>query len=81
MDNVLGVELEIEPRAAIGNDSRLVEQLAGRMGLPAVVIEKDAGAAVELADDDAFGAIDDEREKSQFPPALKTTESTNENRT
>ena len=31
------------------------------MCLAAIVIEKDAGAAMQLRDDDAFGAVDDER--------------------
>ena len=61
VDDVLGVELEVEPRAAVGDDARGVEQLAARVGLALVVIEEDAGAAVELADDDALGAVDDER--------------------
>ena len=31
------------------------------MGLPLVVVEEDARAAVELRDDDTLGAVDDER--------------------
>jgi hypothetical protein len=34
IDDVLGVELEVEPRAAIGNDARGEEQLAGECVLP-----------------------------------------------
>ncbi len=58
---VLGVELEIEPRAAVGNDAGAEQQLARAVGLAAVVIEEHAGRAVQLRDDDALGAVDDER--------------------
>ena len=57
---VLGVELEVEPGAAVGNDARGEEQLAGAVRLAAVVIEEHARAAVQLRDDDALGAVDDE---------------------
>ena len=43
IDDVLGVELEVEPGAAIGNDAGGKQQLAGGMGLAAVVIEEHAG--------------------------------------
>ncbi len=59
--NVLGVELEIEPRAAIGDDAGGEQQLAARMGLALVVVEEHAGRTVHLRDDDALGAVDDER--------------------
>ena len=59
--NVLGVELEVEPRAAVGNDARRKQELARRMGFALVVVEKDAWRAVHLADDDALGSVDDER--------------------
>ena len=61
VDDVLGVELEVEPRAAVGMMTRAVEQLAARVRLALVVVEEDARAAVQLADDDALGAVDDER--------------------
>ena len=61
VDDVLRVELEVEPRAAVRDDARGVEQLAARVRLALVVVEEDAGAAVQLADDDALGAVDDER--------------------
>ena len=38
-----------------------VEQLAARVRLALVVVEEDARAAVQLGDDDALGAVDDER--------------------
>ena len=49
VDDVLGVELEVEPRAAIGNDARGEQQLARGMRAPAVVIEEHARRTVHLA--------------------------------
>ena len=60
-DDVLGVELDVEPRTAIRNDARGEQQLARRMGLALVVIEEHARRTVHLRDDDALGAVDDER--------------------
>ncbi len=61
VQDVLRVELEVEPGAAVRNDPRREQQLAGRVGLALVVFEEHAGGAVQLADDDTLGAIDDER--------------------
>ena len=61
IDVVLGVELEIEPGAAIRDDARGEQVLARGMGLALVVVEEDAGGAVHLRDDDPLGAVDDER--------------------
>src|SRR6185503_2973526 len=61
VEDVLVVELEVEPRPAVRDHARRVEQLARRVRLALVVIEEHAGRAVELADDDALGAVDDER--------------------
>ena len=61
MHDVLGVEFEVEPRAAIGNDARGEQQLAARMRLALVVVEEDARRTVHLGDDHALGAVDDER--------------------
>ncbi len=61
VDKVLAVELEIQPGAAIGDHPRREQILAGAVRLALVVVEEHAGRAVHLADDDAFGAIDDER--------------------
>ncbi len=55
--DVLGVELDVEPGAAIRNDARGKQQLAGRMGLALVVIEEHAGRTMHLRDDDALGAV------------------------
>ena len=60
VDDVLGVELEVEPAAAIGDDPRGEEILAAGVGLAAVMVEQHARRAVHLADDDALGAVDDE---------------------
>src|SRR5690606_21234356 len=60
IDDVLGVELDIEPGAAIGNDAAGEQQLARGMGLALVVVEEHARRTVHLGDDDALGAVDDE---------------------
>ena len=61
VDQVLAVELEIQPRAAIRDDPRGEQVLAAAVRLALVVVEEHARAAVHLADDDALGAVDDER--------------------
>ena len=58
--DVLDVEFEIQPGAAVGDDTRRKQQLAGGVRLALVVIEEHAGRAVQLRDDHPFGAIDDE---------------------
>ncbi len=58
--DVLGVELDVEPGAAIRNDAGGEQQLARRMGLALVVVEEHARRTVHLRDDDALGAVDDE---------------------
>ena len=60
VDDVLGVELEVEPAAAVRDDAGGEEILAAGVGLAAVVVEQHARRAVHLADDDALGAVDDE---------------------
>src|SRR5690606_38608361 len=61
VNNVLRIELDIEPGPAIGDDTRGEQELAGRVRLALVMVEKDARRTVHLADDDALGAVDDER--------------------
>ena len=61
IDDVLGVELDVEPGAAIGDDARGEQELARGMALALVVIEEHARRAMHLRDDDALGAVDDER--------------------
>ena len=53
VEEVLRVVLELHPRAAVRNDLRDVQRLVFR-------VEEGAGRAVQLADDDALGAVDDE---------------------
>ena len=60
IDDILGVELDIEPRAAIRNDAGGEQQLARRMRLALVVVEEHARRTVHLRDDDALGTVDDE---------------------
>ena len=57
---VLRVELEVQPGAAVRNDAGAVQQLARRMRLAAVVVEEHARRTMQLRDDDALGAVDDE---------------------
>src|SRR5882762_8561332 len=54
VENVLGVVLEFHPRAAVRND--LAEEVGAIVG----AFEKDARRTMQLADDDALGAVDDE---------------------
>ncbi len=61
VDDVLGVELEVEPGAAIGDDPGGEEIFARGVGLAAVMVEENARRTVHLRDDDALGAVDDER--------------------
>ena len=60
VDDVLLVDLELEPRAAAGDDLGVDDVLLGRrlVGLDA---EVDARRPDELRHDDALGAVDDER--------------------
>ena len=57
---VLGVEFEVEPRTAVGNDARREQEFARRMGLALVVVEKHPRRTVHLGNDDPLRAIDDE---------------------
>ena len=46
--DVLGVEFEVKPRTAVGNNASREEELARRMGLALVMLEEDAGRTVQL---------------------------------
>ena len=61
IENVLGVELEVEPGATVRDDSGREEQLARAVGLAPVVLEECARRAVQLTHDDTLGAVDHER--------------------
>src|SRR5690606_35388919 len=52
--------LEVQPRAAVGDHAGREQQLARAVGLAAVVVEEHARRAVQLGNDDALGAVDDE---------------------
>ncbi len=60
MDDVLGIELDVEPGAAIGNDAGGEQQLARGVRLALVVVEEHARRAVHLRHDHPLGAIDHE---------------------
>src|SRR3990170_736102 len=60
VQHVLVIELEIQPGAAIRDDPRGEEDLAGGVGPSLVVLEEDAGRAMQLAHDDPFRPVDDE---------------------
>ncbi len=61
VQDVLRVEFEVQPRAAVRNDTRREQQLAGAVRFAAVVFEEHARRTVQLRHDDTLGAIDDER--------------------
>src|SRR5690606_17851660 len=54
VQQVLRVVLELDPRAAVGDDLRDVEVLV-------LAVEEGPRRPVQLRDDDALGAVDDER--------------------
>ncbi len=57
VEHVARIEFEIDPAPAIRNNSRRVEQLAGRVGAALVVLEEYAGRAMQLRDDNPLGPI------------------------
>src|SRR5690606_24259875 len=61
VQDVLRVELEVEPRAPVGDDPGREQELARAVRLAAVVLEEHARRAVQLGDDHPLGAVDDER--------------------
>ena len=61
VNQVLAVEFEVEPGAAVWDHPCREQVLAGAVRLALVVVEEHAGGTVHLRHDDAFGAIDDER--------------------
>ena len=60
INHVLGVELEVEPGAAIRDHPRGEQQLAARVRLAFIMVEEHARRAVHLRDDHPLGAVDDE---------------------
>ena len=59
-DAVLGIEFEIQPRAAIRNHPGGKQQFPRGMGLAAIMVEEHPGRTMQLGDDDPLGAVDDE---------------------
>ena len=57
VEEIVVVELDLEPGAAIGDDTERMEELAVRVRGD---LEAQAGRTVELGDHDALGAVDDE---------------------
>src|SRR5690606_29719111 len=57
---VLGIEFEIQPGATVGNNAGGIQQLTGTVGLAFVVIEENARRSMQLGDNNALGAVDDE---------------------
>ena len=61
VQDILVVEVKVEPRAAHGDDAAGIEHLAAGVSLAAVVLKDDARRALQLVNDDALGAVDDKR--------------------
>ena len=55
---VFRVELEVQPRTAVRNDPRGVQELAGAVRLAAVVVEEHARGTVQLGNDYTLGTVD-----------------------
>ena len=60
-ENILRIELEVEPGAAVRNHSGREQQLAGGVSLALVIFKENARGAVQLGDDNSLRAVDDER--------------------
>ena len=60
VQQLVGVEVELDPGPAIGDDPRREERAPRGQGLALVVVEEDAGRALELTHHHALGAVDDE---------------------
>ena len=58
---ILGIELEVQPRAAVRNHASGEQQFTGRMRFAAVVLEEHARGTVQLGNDDTLGPVDNER--------------------
>ena len=61
VQDVLGVELEVEPGTTVGNDACREQQLARAVGLALVMLEEHTRRAVQLRHDHTLGTVDDER--------------------
>ena len=61
VEQVFGVEFEVQPRATVRNNAGGKQQFAGRMGFAPVVLEEHAGRAVQLRHNHALGAVNHKR--------------------
>ena len=60
INHVLGIEFKIQPGAAVRDHAGGVQEFAGGVGLAAIMFEENAGRTVQLRNNHAFGAVDDE---------------------
>ncbi len=60
MHDVFRVELEIQPRATVGDDPRAIEEFTRRVRLAMVMVEEHARRTVHLRHDHTLGAVDGE---------------------
>ena len=60
IEDVFRIKFEIKPGAAVRNDACREQQLARAVRLALVVFEKHTRRAVQLGNDHALGAVDDE---------------------
>ncbi len=60
VQNVLGVEFEIQPGTTVWNDTRSKEQLSRRVSLALVVVKEHAWRSVHLRNDNTLGTIHNE---------------------
>ena len=56
--DILRIELKIEPRTTVRNDTGRVKEFFAHMGLPLIVFEEYPGRAMKLAYDYALGPAD-----------------------
>ncbi len=57
--DVLRVELEVQPRATVRNHAGREQQLARAVRFAAIMLEEHAGRTMQLRNNDALGAVDD----------------------
>ena len=57
IDDVFGVELKVQPGAAVRDDAAGEQQFTGRMRLTLVVVKEHAGGTVHLGNDHTLGAV------------------------
>src|SRR3546814_2994406 len=70
VDDVLGVEFEVEPRPAIRDHARGEQEFARRVGLATVMVEEHTRRTVHLRHDDALGTRSEEQ-KSELQSLMR----------